>query len=195
MTGSRRGQTLSVLFATLFLVSACAQPGPAGPLESTGTSGPAQRTGSAALGTPMSSMNELIGWMRTKTGECKDAKVGAQTDLGAHLGQARARRYEPFIAEWATCAVPEHPRLGLMLLKPDKIKELQQLWQRTLRENAYQESPDLSFGNGFAITSARFGVAKLGLRYLWCKPVEGLHADSFPADAEGCVFTALPGQL
>ncbi|MGW0522626.1 hypothetical protein [Crossiella sp. NPDC003009] len=198
MTRSRWRQELPALLAGLLLVAACGGQPDQSPnahgahgVPTSAAGGP--RAGSAALGEAMPSMTALIDWMKQKTGACADAKTVSKAELPGYLGEVRALRYEPFIAEWATCAVPEHAKIGLVLLKPDKIKSMQEFWLRGLREGAITENPDFGFGNGFAVTSAEFGSEKLGLRHLWCKPMAGVQADTFPADAEGCVFAALPG--
>ncbi|GAA2817497.1 hypothetical protein [Crossiella cryophila] len=191
------------MLASLLLVAACGGGQPTEPADAHGGHGAhgaspsptatGARAGSASLGTQLTSMDQVIDWVRQKTGACTDAKTVSKTELPGYLGELRAKRYEPFIAEWATCAVPEHAKIGLVLFTPDKIKELQRFWLRGLSEGTLGENPDFGFGNGFAVTSAEFGTEKLGLRHLWCKPVHGVQADTFPADAEGCVFAALPG--
>jgi hypothetical protein len=50
------------------------------------------------------------------------------------------------------------------------------------------DNPDWAFGNGFAVTAGQLGIERLGLRYLWCKPVDVPHAETVAADVDGCTF-------
>jgi hypothetical protein len=148
---------------------------------------PAGGTGTPALGRPMTSMADLSAWVRSVTGECARLSPAGQDELADYLGPARVGWYRPFVAEWATCGVEPYDRLGLVLFGPGQQRALQRFWARGLATGELTENPDWAFGNGFAITAGPLG-AELGLRYLWCAPVDDPDAHTVPADVEGCVY-------
>lgn len=151
---------------------------------------PAGRTGTPALSQPVRSMDELSAWVREATGECTPLTPASMTELGEYLGPVRMGWYLPFVAEWATCGIAPYDRLGLVLFKPGKQREMQEFWLRGLASGEITDNPDWAFGNGFAITAGPLG-AELGLHYLWCQPAERPDrpdAHIVPADVDGCVY-------
>jgi hypothetical protein len=137
---------------------------------------------------PFTTLDEVVKWTQAASGECKDVKTASMADFASYLGADRAKLYEPFVAEWATCAVPPFSKVGLVLFKPDGARGLQEFWRQGLSNGTLTENPDFSFGDGFAITSEELGTNELGLRHLWCKPVEGSEAEQAPAGVDGCVY-------
>lgn len=136
----------------------------------------------------LTSMTDLAAWVRERTGECADLAPASTADLAEYLGPVRVRWYEPFVAEWATCAIEPYDRLGLVLFKPGHQRALQEFWARGLASGELTENPDWAFGDGFAVTAGPLGTERLGLRYLWCTPVDDPDAHTVPAGVEGCVY-------
>lgn len=149
---------------------------------------PAGSSGTPALGQPVESMRDLASWVRETTGECASVSAASRDDLADYLGPMRVAWYEPFVAEWATCAIEPYDTLGLVLFEPGQQRELQAFWLRGLASGEIADNPDWAFGNGFAITAGPLGTERLGLRYLWCEPVEDPDAETIPADIDGCVY-------
>ena len=114
-------------------------------------------------------------------------------EFAAYLGADRAKLYEPFVAAWATCAVPPFQKVGLVLFEPGGVLGLQESWKAGLAAGTLTENPDFGFGDGFALTSEELGTGELGLRHLWCRPVEGTDAVEEPAGVDGCVFARTEG--
>jgi hypothetical protein len=137
---------------------------------------------------PFTTLDEVVRWTRDASGgQCADARTATTPELASNLGADRARLYEPFVAAWATCAVPPFAKVGLVLVKPDGVRELQEAWKAGLADGTPAENPDFAFGDGFAITSEELGAGELGLRHLWCEPVGGTDAAPDPAGVEaGC---------
>ncbi|MCT2586383.1 hypothetical protein [Actinophytocola gossypii] len=149
---------------------------------------PAGKVGAPALGQPVESMDELTAWVREVTGECADPAEADAAELADYLGPTRVEWYGPFVAEWATCGIEPHDRLGLVLFEPGQQRALQEFWLRGLESGELAENPDWAFGNGFAVTAGPLGTQRLGLHYLWCEPVDLPDAHTVPADVEGCVY-------
>jgi len=178
-----RGIVVALIGFTL--LAACAGPDPhAG---HTSTAVPPPPAG------PFRTLDEVVRWTRAASGRCADARPATMAEFTSYLGADRAKLYEPFVAEWATCAVPPFTKVGLVLFKPDGVRELQEFWRSGLADGSLTENPDFSFGDGFALTSEELGTGELGLRHLWCKPVEGTHAEQVPAGVDGCVFATTAG--
>jgi hypothetical protein len=149
---------------------------------------PAGGTGTPALGQPMTSMADLSAWVREATGECVDLSPASMDELAEYLGPVRLGWYQPFVGEWATCGIQPYDRLGLVLFEPGQQRALQEFWSRSLASGELAENPDWAFGNGFAVTAGPLGAERLGLRYLWCQPVDDPDAHTVPADVDGCVY-------
>jgi hypothetical protein len=149
---------------------------------------PAGSSGSAALGQHFTSLRDVSTWVQQTTDECDDVQPASKEELASYLGPLRYSWYEPFVAEWATCSVKPYAKLGLVLFKPDQQRALQEFWQRGMSAGQLADNPDWAFGNGFAVTAGQLGIERLGLRYLWCKPVDVPHAETVAADVDGCTF-------
>jgi len=170
----------------LALLAACA---PAEPTTDPHASHHPATTKVTAPAGPFTTLDEVVKWTRDASGgQCADAKTATMAEFASYLGADRAKLYEPFVAAWATCAVPPFAKVGLVLFKPDGLSGLQEFWKAGLADGTLAENPDFGFGDGFAITSEELGVDDLGLRHLWCKPVEGTEAVREPAGVDGCVF-------
>ncbi|OLF10229.1 hypothetical protein BLA60_17490 [Actinophytocola xinjiangensis] len=199
-----RRTALTVLTTALLVLTACAEPPAqppaqppaeqrAQPPEQSATAHhhePQDGTGTPALGRAVTSMDELSAWVADTTGECADLAPATAADLADYLGPVRVRWYEPFVAEWATCGIAPYDRLGLVLFAPGRQRALQEFWAAGLAAGELTDNPDWAFGNGFAVTAGPLGVERLGLRYLWCEPVDDPGAHTVPADVEGCVYAA-----
>ncbi len=144
--------------------------------------------GDAALGQHFTSLRDVSTWVQQSTDECDDVKTETKEQLADYLGPQRYSWYEPFVAEWATCSVKPHAKLGLVLFKPDQQRALQEFWHRGMSTGQLADNPDWAFGNGFAITAGQLGMERLGLRYLWCRPVDVPHANIVPAEVDGCTY-------
>ncbi|MGC7094608.1 hypothetical protein ACPZ19_08095 [Amycolatopsis lurida] len=144
--------------------------------------------GSAALGARLDTMDQVIGWVEDKAGECARVVREKPADLRAFVGSDIAALYEPYVSEWATCAVsPEYPKVGLLLFGEDRQLEFQRSWQRAMAEGKIGDGPAFAFGNGFAVSAGFLGVSTLDLYYFRCD----YHDDrvpQVPADVDGCVY-------
>jgi hypothetical protein len=149
---------------------------------------PAGDTGTPALGQPIGSMAQLSKWVRGVTGECADLTESGKDELADYLGPTRVTWYGPFVAEWATCRIQPHDKLGLVLFEPGQQRALQEFWLRGLESGEITDNPDWAFGNGFAVTAGPLGIERLGLYYLRCEPVEGATGRTVPADVAGCLY-------
>jgi hypothetical protein len=149
---------------------------------------PAGDTGTPALSQHVETMDELTSLVRDVTGECADAAAASDEELAEYLGPTRVSWYGPFVAEWATCRIAPHDKLGLVLFEPGQQRALQEFWLTGLASGEIADNPDWAFGNGFAVTAGPVGRDRLGLHFLWCEPVEGVKAHIVPADVEGCVY-------
>jgi hypothetical protein len=151
-------------------------------------------TAAVAPAGPFTTLDEVVRWTRDASGgQCADARTATMPEFTTYLGADRAKLYEPFMASWATCSVPPFAKVGLVLFKPGGLTGLQESWKAGLADGTLAENPDFGFGDGFAITSEELGVDELGLRHLWCKPVEGTEAVREPAGVDGCVFARTEG--
>jgi hypothetical protein len=139
-------------------------------------------TGSAA---------EVGAWVRARTGECVDPKAATIEQFADFVGPLRAKLYAPYVAEWATCSVSPYEKLGLVVFRPDRMAAFQESWKASVAAGEVRGDPDFAFGKGFAL-SATTGLERLGLRYLRCTPVDGTALSPEPAEAPGCVYTAMP---
>ncbi|MCP2330406.1 MULTISPECIES: hypothetical protein [Actinoalloteichus] len=148
----------------------------------------AEETGAAAMGQSFDTALELASWVAEETGECADPTPASEEEFRDFVGPLLIGLYEPYVAEWATCAVPPHDKLGLVIFDPDRFTEFQESWRDAVEEGEVRGNPDWSFGNGFAVTSGPTGAEEMGLHYLWCAPVDIEDAHLIPADAEGCDF-------
>jgi hypothetical protein len=145
-------------------------------------------SGAAALGRQFTSLQDVSAWVQESTDECRDVEPASKQELADYLGPLRYSWYEPFVAEWATCSVKPHAKLGLVLFKPDQQRALQEFWRQGMSTGQLADNSDWAFGNGFAVTAGQLGIERLGLRYLWCKPVDVPNADTVAADIDGCTF-------
>ncbi|MBP2324905.1 hypothetical protein JOF56_005290 [Kibdelosporangium banguiense] len=145
-------------------------------------------SGTAALGRHLTSLNDVSTWVQQSTDECDNVEPASKEELADYLGPQRYSWYEPFVAEWATCSVKPYAKLGLVVFKPGRQRALQEFWQRGMSAGQLSDNPDWAFGNGFAVTAGELGIERLGLRYLWCRPVDIPNADTVAADVDGCTF-------
>ncbi len=112
----------------------------------------------------------VAAWLHQLTGECGEVKK--DNDFTAFTGPVRSKVYEPFVAEWGTCAKQPYQRLGLLVLKPG----LEQAWLTAVANGEVRGDPDLVFGDGFALTGS-IGMEHLGLRRLECSPTACLFTE------------------
>lgn len=105
----------------------------------------------------------IAAWLNDLTGECSKVRKG--DDFTSFAGPARAKVYEPFVAEWGTCTKEPYQRLGLIVLRPG----IDQAWRAALASGEVRGDPDLAFGDGFALTGS-IGMEHLGLKRLECTP-------------------------
>ncbi|MGO1057111.1 hypothetical protein [Crossiella sp. CA198] len=148
--------------------------------------------GAGALGPPITTMHALVDLVSDKTSGCTVARPGTPEQLGRLVGAELRELYEPYIAEWSTCAVPpSYPKVGLLLFAPGKQIEFQRAWRDAMAKGAVGEGPTLAFGNGFAVTSGFLGVYQLNLYYLRCAYADD-KIRQIPADVDNCVFTQPP---
>jgi hypothetical protein len=168
--------------ATLtFLASLCA-------LTACSAAGPAATRGAEALGDRLTTMDSVVDWMRDTAGECEDVTTQDTVALRGFVGPDMAARFEPYVAEWATCAVSaEFPRVGLVLFEGDAQREFQQSWHDAMTAGEVADGPSFAFGNGFAISAGALGVSRLGLYWFRCELTDP-KVHRIPADEEGCVF-------
>ncbi len=144
--------------------------------------------GAAALGTRLSTMEDLVTWMADTAGECADVEDQEPTALRTFVGPDIAARFEPFVAEWVTCRVsPRFPKVGLLLFTGDAQREFQESWRDAMTGGEVADGPSFAFGNGFAVSAGLLGVRELGLYYFRCD-YDDPRVRQVPADVDGCVF-------
>jgi hypothetical protein len=167
--------------AVTFLACACVLAGCAG-VE------PAVTRGAGALGERLTTMDELVDWMRDTAGECADVTTQDADDLRGFVGTDIAGQFEPYVEEWVTCEVSaEFPRVGLMLFADDAQREFQESWHDAMTAGELADGPSFAFGNGFAVSAGFLGVSELGLYYFRCDYVDP-KVKQVPADVADCVF-------
>jgi hypothetical protein len=162
--------------AVLMVVAACSAPPP-----------PLSDHGSGALTQPISTMNDLVDWMRQQTDACDDLSPASRDEFARFVGPQLAELYEPFVAEWATCSVPPFPKVGLVLFQNDQFKAFQTSWRDAMAAGRVSDGPPFGFGNGFAVTQGFLGTSRLGLYYLRCY-YDDPRVHQVQADVEHCVF-------
>lgn len=168
-------------FAAAFLVSACL-------LGGCSAAEPAATRGADALGERLTTMDDVVGWMRETAGECADVTTRDLAELRAFVGPDIAARFEPYVAEWATCSVSaEFPKVGLLLFTGSAQRKFQESWHAAMTEGELAEGPTFAFGNGFAVSAGFLGVSRLGLYYFRCDHVDP-RVRQVPADVTDCVF-------
>jgi hypothetical protein len=149
---------------------------------------PAATQGAAALGDRLSTMDEIVDWMRDTAGGCADVTAQRPDALRAFLGPDNAARFEPYVAEWATCSVSnEFPRVGLVLFAGDEERKFQKSWHHDMTDGEVADGPSFAFGNGFAVSAGALGVSRLGLYWFLCEFTDP-KVHRIPADERGCVF-------
>lgn len=132
-------------------------------------------------------------WVHARTGECAPVRTASVEEFAEFVGPLRAELYAPFVAEWGTCSVAPYEKLGLVVFQAGRMKDFQESWKAALASGQVTDNPDFAFGDGFAL-SATTGLERLGLRYLHCTPVDATALSPEPAEADGCVYTAMvPG--
>lgn len=153
------------------------------------TAAPAAATrGAESLGTPLTTMDDLVDWIDDTAGDCADVTEHDLGELRGFVGPDIAARFEPFVAEWATCRVsPEFPKVGLILFSGDQQRKFQESWHAAMTAGEVADGPSFAFGNGFAVSAGFLGVGKLGLYYFRCDYVDP-QVHQKPADEDGCVF-------
>jgi hypothetical protein len=167
--------------AVTFLAALCA-------LAGCSDVAPAATRGAAALGERLTTMDDVVEWMRDTAGECADVTTQDSEALRGYLGPDMAARFEPFVAEWATCAVStEFPRVGLVLFEGDAQRKFQESWHAAMTAGEVAEGPSVAFGNGFGVSAGALGVSRLGLHWFRCDFTDP-KAHRIPADEDGCVF-------
>jgi len=129
-------------------------------------------------------------WVSARTGECESPRVGTLEEFAAFVGPLRAKLYAPYVSEWATCAVAPYEKLGLVVIRPSRMKDFEEGWKASLEAGEVRGDPDFGFGEGFAV-SATTGLERLGLRYLRCTP-GGEALSPEPAEVEGCYYSEMP---
>lgn len=134
--------------------------------------------------------SEVAAWLQARTGGCTEPRTATPEQLAEFLGPQRAALHVPFVAEWATCAVPPYERLGLLVFRPDGAADLQRSWLQALADGSITDDPDLAFGDGFALTGY-LGLEHLGLRHLRCTPPDPTDVDPVPAETPGCRYTPI----
>ena len=150
--------------------------------------------GSDALGPPLATPSEVAEWVREKTGECDEVTPRTMREFTEFVGPLRAKLYEPYVAEWATCKAGPYERLGLVVFQREELADFQRSWKGALASGEVSDNPDFGFGNGFAL-SGTLGLEVLGMHELRCTPVPpgDQVGHTLPAEAEGCVYTQKPG--
>lgn len=167
--------------ALTFLASLCA-------LTSCAGVAPTATRGAAALGDRLSTMEDVVDWMRDTAGECADVTPQKRDALVGFLGPDNAARFAPYVAEWATCSVStEFPRVGLVLFTDDGQRKFQKSWHDDMTAGRVADGPSFAFGNGFAVSAGALGVTKLGLYWFLCDFTD-LKVHRIPADEQDCVF-------
>ncbi|TDV44761.1 hypothetical protein [Actinophytocola oryzae] len=156
----------------------------------TGCSGVQQGAtrGAAALGQRLTTMDELVDWMRDSAGGCDEVIPQTSEALVEFLGPDNAARFEPYVAEWATCSVSaEFPRVGLVLFEGDAQRKFQESWHDAMTDGEVADGPSFAFGNGFGVSAGALGVSRLGLYWFLCDYTDPT-AHRIPADEQDCVF-------
>ncbi|MFC4852384.1 hypothetical protein [Actinophytocola glycyrrhizae] len=149
---------------------------------------PTATRGAGSLGAHLATMDELVEWIDDTAGDCADVTPKQISELRGFLGPDIAARFEPHVAEWATCRVsPEYPVVGLVLFSGDEQRKFQESWYAAMTAGEIADGPAFAFGNGFAVSAGFLGVSKLGLYYFRCDHLDP-KVHQVPADAEGCVF-------
>ncbi|HEX6353018.1 hypothetical protein [Actinophytocola sp.] len=149
---------------------------------------PVATRGAGAIGERLVTMDEVVDWMRDTAGECADVTTQDLGDLRGFVGSDIAARFEPYVAEWATCSVSaEFPRVGLLLFTGDAQREFQESWHDAMTAGELADGPTFAFGNGFAVSAGFLGVSRLGLYYFRCDYVDP-KVKQVPADVADCVF-------
>jgi hypothetical protein len=149
---------------------------------------PVATRGAESLGTRMSTMDELVEWIDDTAGECEDVTPRDVGELRRFVGPDIAARFEPYVAEWATCRVsPEFPVVGLVLFSGDEQRKFQESWHAAMTAGEIADGPTFAFGNGFAVSAGFLGVSELGLYYFRCDYTDP-RVHQRPADVAGCVF-------
>lgn len=167
--------------ALTFLASLCALAGCA-EVEPTAT------RGAAALGERLTTMDEVVEWMRDNAGGCDDVTPQDDATLRQFVGSYNAARFEPYVAEWVTCSVSsEFPRVGLLLFTGDAQQEFQKSWHAAMTAGEVEDGPSFAFGNGFAVSAGALGVSELGLHWFVCDFTD-TKAHRIPADEADCLF-------
>ncbi|HYQ65158.1 hypothetical protein [Actinophytocola sp.] len=167
--------------ALTFLAALCALTGCSG-VQQTAT------RGVAALGDRLSTMDDIVDWMRDTAGECEDVTPQGRDALRGFIGPDNAARFAPYVAEWATCSVSnEFPRVGLVLFSADGQLKFQKSWHDAMTAGVVADGPSFAFGNGFAVSAGALGVSRLGLYWFLCDFTDP-KVHRIPADEAGCVF-------
>ncbi|MBP2326858.1 hypothetical protein JOF56_007243 [Kibdelosporangium banguiense] len=152
----------------------------------TSTPPPLADHGAAAITQPITTMDELVRWMRSRTESCDDVRPASRQEFAQFVGPQLVDLYEPFMTEWTTCSLSSsYPKVGLVLIKD--MRAFQQSWRDAMTAGRVSDGPAFSFGNGFAITSGYLGIAELDLYYLRCN-YDDPQVHQIPADVAGCVF-------
>jgi hypothetical protein len=166
----------TALLISTGLLAACAAPAPT------------PSRGAGSLGARMTTMDELVEWIDDTAGECAEVKARGIDELRGFVGPDIAARFEPYVAEWATCRVsPEFPVVGLILFSGDEQRKFQESWHAAMTEGEIADGPTFAFGNGFAVSQGFLGTSKLGLFYFRCDYLDP-KVHQVPSDVEGCVF-------
>lgn len=144
--------------------------------------------GAGALGERLTTMDAVVDWMRDTAGKCEDVTTQDTEALRGYVGPDIAARFEPYVAEWVTCAVSdEYPRVGLVLFEGDAQRGFQESWHGAMTAGEVEDGPSFAFGNGFAVSAGVLGVSRLGLYWFLCEFTDP-KVHRIPADEEGCVF-------
>lgn len=149
---------------------------------------PSATRGAAALGDRLSTMEEVVEWMRDNAGECDNVSPQSLDALRGFVGTYNEARFTPYVAEWATCSVSnEFPRVALLLFSGDGQRKFQKSWHDSMTAGEVADGPSFAFGNGFAVSAGAFGATKLGLHWFRCDYTDA-KSHIIPADEDGCVF-------
>ncbi len=144
--------------------------------------------GAAALGTRLTTVDEVSSWIRDQAGECAEVTEQEPSKLREFVGTDLVGLYEPYVAEWATCSVsPEFPKVGMLVFTGDGLREFQESWRDAMAAGTVADGPSFAFGNGFAVSAGFLGVSELDLYYLRCD-YNDPKVPQLPADVAGCVF-------
>jgi hypothetical protein len=144
--------------------------------------------GAAALGERLTTMDQIVEWMRDTAGGCADVTTQDADALRTFLGPDNAARFAPYVSEWVTCSVSdEFPRVGLVLFEGDAQRKFQKSWHDAMTAGEVADGPAFAFGNGFAVSQGALGVARLGLYWFLCDFTDP-KVHRIPADEQDCVF-------